>query len=880
MTWAGFLKDYQSGPPPLFSESFLRRWADEPWEPNKDDRRAAGKLHTQITSRITTQQLGYLEGVEKTALESLHALFEITRAIEDEFPSCRHFEAVAWDVLNTHVRPFTAKWHRESECGVLAALDATDEFRAQLARLQPVLRRFDELLMHLRDRKPPPRATEEASDRQNIIEDEMGSPLRWGIPTRYSGIDSETAEAINQAEREAIVARRQHYKINTAKPHAIGLALSGGGIRSATFSLGVLAALARRGVLAQLDYLSTVSGGGYLGSFLSTFLNFLGAGPIGLGAQELPFLREAGEAAALRHIRHHNKYLATGSAWQQVKMISAQLFGMIMNGLAIAYVVTFTVVLERSFRSFGLERLPGIAIEFSIGTLVLGAFAALLAARFRGKEQFDADMLVAFPATLLVAMLAWNGIQEVHAWYHRTWGEQWGWSLWGRKTWLAVVGAIPLITSALSGVIGKFLLKRTGILLVLLSALAAPVFLFGMYLTIYEWAGGSNLVLPVIGTLTRFEAAAAIVITGSLVYFLLLDINFTSPHRHYRRKLAEAYLIQPQDRLGAADPFKNAVTIRLSELGITLHRGPYHLLNCALNVPGSNNPAMQGRLTDFFLFSPKYCGSPLIGYRPTEEWEKSDSHLYLGTAMAISGAAAAPQMGLGTIRRFSFWLALLNVRLGYWLRKPQATSRRWGPPGLLCLLREMLGTMDEKLPWLHVSDGGHIENLGVYELLRRRCKYIIAIDGEQDPKMTFHALTTLQRLAAIDLGIRIDINLDDLRLNQQGLSRSHFRFCRIVYPNVPGSEGTYGYLLYVKLSLTGNEGEFIRRYRLDEPIFPHHSTADQFFTEAQFEAYRSLGEHIGDKLFLPAIVGDLANSETVAIEEWFCTLGINLLERP
>ena len=247
--------------------------------------------------------------------------------------------------------------------------------------------------------------------------------------------------------------------------------------------------------------------------------------------------------------------------------------------------------------------------------------------------------------------------------------------------------------------------------------------------------------------------------------------------------------------------------------------------------------------------------------------------------MAISGAAAAPQMGLATIKGLSFWLALLNIRLGYWLRKPATNSWVSGPPGLRCLLREMLGTMDEKLSWLNVSDGGHIENLGVYELLRRRCKYIIAIDGEHDPKMTFHALTTIQRLAAIDLGVRIDINLDDLRLNPLGLSRSHFRFCRIRYPkNGRESEDLFGYLLYVKLSLTGNEGEFIRRYRLDEPAFPHHSTADQFFTEAQFEAYRSLGEHIGDKFFLRAIVGELADAKTIKVEDWFRELGENLLE--
>ena len=115
--------------------------------------------------------------------------------------------------------------------------------------------------------------------------------------------------------------------------------------------------------------------------------------------------------------------------------------------------------------------------------------------------------------------------------------------------------------------------------------------------------------------------------------------------------------------------------------------------------------------------------------------------------------------------------------------------------------------------------------------------------------MTFAGLTTLQRLAAIDLGVTIDIGVDELRLGRKGLSHSHFTFCRINYPN--GSrDGTvsHGYLIYLKLSLTGNEGEFIRRYRLDEPDFPHHSTADQFFTESQFESYRMLSSHIMEKI--------------------------------
>jgi hypothetical protein len=82
----------------------------------------------------------------------------------------------------------------------------------------------------------------------------------------------------------------------------------------------------------------------------------------------------------------------------------------------------------------------------------------------------------------------------------------------------------------------------------------------------------------------------------------------------------------------------------------------------------------------------------------------------------------------------------------------------------------------------------------------------------------------------------------------------------------------------LKLSLTGNEGEFIRRYRFDDPVFPHQSTADQFFSETQFEAYRALGEHVGDKLFLKAIVGEeMTEDKNVEVEKWFSALGQSLL---
>lgn len=861
-TWSQFLASYDG----LIENQFIARWGSEIWHPTEDDSKAAAKLHMQAASRIATQRLGYLDGVEKSALDSIYALFELTRKICDTYPLARHFEALAWHVLNTRVRPFTAKWHRESERGTLRGLDTTDEFRAELSALQSVLLRFSDLLLHLRDGgPPPPRPDATVSDRELAVAEEMSHPLPWGIPSPLGGIDPAAAAAMNAAEKSAIRARRMHYHLDPEKPHAVALALSGGGIRSATFALGVLVALSRRGILPQFDYLSTVSGGGYIGSFLTAFLNSPAPG-IGLRANELPFRRDQGEAAALRHIRHHGKYLAAGSLWGRVKMIFAQLYGMLLNGLGIVFLCAAAVLIERFLR--WLPLLEGIWKPVTFWVTILLIAVGLVSPRLlraNAKRQGWVDTALASVGLLLLALLAWKGLGFSHSLLGR--------GLSGRlhldkQTLLVILGGIPVVASAFPSLTGK-LFKRTGIVLVLLAAIAAPLFFFVLYLTLYHWSE-SPAVIHEPG-ITRLHILMVVTVVLAVVNFWLLNINFTSPHRHYRNKLAEAYVIQQADDGKTNKP----VAVPLSGIGSKAARGPYHLLNGALNVPGSANPAMQGRLTDFFLFSPAYCGSPLTGYQPTRDWEAVDPHLDLGTAMAISGAAAAPQMGLGTQKNLTFWLALLNIRLGYWLRVPGRSAKRFGgSPGLWYLLKEMLGTMDERLPWLNVSDGGHIENLGVYELLRRRCKFIVAVDGEQDERMTFAGLTTLQRLAKIDLEVTIDIDLDDLRIDDKGLSRSHFRYCRVTYP-----DGSIGYLLYLKLSLTGNEGEFLRRYRLDEPAFPHHSTADQLFSETQFEAYRSLGEHVGDKLFLRALVGEeLAKSESVQVEEWFGELGRRLLD--
>lgn len=146
--------------------------------------------------------------------------------------------------------------------------------------------------------------------------------------------------------------------------------------------------------------------------------------------------------------------------------------------------------------------------------------------------------------------------------------------------------------------------------------------------------------------------------------------------------------------------------------------------------------------------------------------------------------------------------------------------------------------------FVNVSDGGHIENLGVYSLLERRCALIIAVDGEADPHMAFPSLIRLLRYARIDLGITIDIDVARIRALAEGYHGAHWTVGRIDY-----GDGETGVLCYLKLSLTGDERLDVLAYQAGSPAFPHESTAEQFFSEEQFEAYRALGYHIGRRVF-------------------------------
>jgi hypothetical protein len=298
-----------------------------------------------------------------------------------------------------------------------------------------------------------------------------------------------------------------------------------------------------------------------------------------------------------------------------------------------------------------------------------------------------------------------------------------------------------------------------------------------------------------------------------------------------------------------------------------------------VNLPSSTDRALRERRSDFFLFSKSWCGAPSIGYHRTTSWKADHAPVDIATAMAISGAAVSSYMGLESIPGLTALLTFLNVRLGFWIRRPD-THSFVDAPGFACLLREMTGVaMSENQAWINLSDGGHIENMGVYELLRRRCKYIISVDGEADPQSTFQGHLTLVRHAMIDFGIRIEPDLNSLRPDiTSRFSQTHFMLCRVSYPESESGDkpAGVGFILYMKLSLTGNEIEVIKRYRALHPDFPHQSTLDQFFDEEQFEVYRQLGVHVAEGLFAHALIN--SDQRPATIPQWFKKLAANLLE--
>ncbi|GLR84413.1 hypothetical protein [Bradyrhizobium iriomotense] len=398
------------------------------------------------------------------------------------------------------------------------------------------------------------------------------------------------------------------------------------------------------------------------------------------------------------------------------------------------------------------------------------------------------------------------------------------------------------------------------ILIILLSILLDKALLRRSFVEALEL---STSVWPIIGWLALGAA-----ITGGIGTLAsnFVNINRFSLHAVYRNRLVRCYLGASRrsripDRFTGFDESDNPAAHTLWPPQAADDRntfGLFHVVNIALNVVDTKRLAWQERKAESFTVSPLHCGSAYKGFRLSSEYGGSDG-LTLGTAMAISGAAVSPNMGYHSSPTITLLLALFNVRLGWWLGNPgpegEQSYKTEGPAvAIKPLVGEAFGLTTDDRPYVYLSDGGHFENLGLYEMVRRRCRFIVVVDAGCDPGFTFEDLGNAVRKIYIDLGIRIDFDfLESIRnrpkgqlTEEQRLAIPYYRIGVIDYESADGWEDGCGngIILYIKPAYHGTEGAGIVSYANGHPTFPHETTTDQWFTESQFESYRSLGLEI------------------------------------
>lgn len=741
-------------------------------------------------------------------------------------------------------------------------------------------------------------------------------------------VDYLGAKDVVEREFEYIHQRREHYDIHVPREsppihkevqqargeggHAVrpedltGIALSGGGIRSATFSLGVLQALAEKGVLKRFDYLSTVSGGGYIGSALTWLLHREWKDKkdrpvkMGLDKDDLPFgthwrsvdggVRTGGhqpyKKAILHFMRQHADYLRPGHGITLGSLIAVVLRG---SFISLSVYLPVLILLFALFHHFGLYEpmswswLAGFPPFFILAAAMGAAFmlasilySLLMLLLLRAKEmRYKLRRLFESGAKwflyLALVFIILGGLQYIGDGVNKlsrllapgSAEKEWF------ATFLGTVSTLVGIASGLS-VFAKSETRKKGWLSAgALAAIASFLLLFGLLLLAYQVAGGLvHFSYPGLGLFAAVAAFFAALLVGAMT-----NLNYISIHRYYRDRLMETFVPDVTEviQVEGADPAASDIADRipLHEMcSVEYPRAPYHIINANIIVEESRIPKFKGRGGDNFILSPRYCGSNATGWRCTEEYMKG--YMALPTAMAISGAAVNPGAGCGgegVTRQplLSMLMTFLNIRLGYSAPHPDPERQPWLPwhpnflyPGLRDLF--MRQKITEKSRFVQLSDGGHFENLGLYELLRRRLKLIIVCDGAADPGYTFSDLANAIEKAWVDFGTIVHVDGQQLQAltprpdedhtpdkndkadpRAQKFAQKGYLIAHIDYEAEKGSDESKGLLIYLPTTFIHGLSADLYGYRKTHPEFPDEPTSDQFFDEKQFEAYRELG---------------------------------------
>jgi hypothetical protein len=395
----------------------------------------------------------------------------------------------------------------------------------------------------------------------------------------------------------------------------------------------------------------------------------------------------------------------------------------------------------------------------------------------------------------------------------------------------------------------------------------------------------------------------------------VVNLNHFSMHGVYRNRLVRAFLgpardlkerqadrftdFDPRDNIRMADTFPATGARIAEEPEIGHKRRPprlFPVINVTLNRTSGKDTARAERKGAPFTITPFHCGSPCLrsrphlpkpdgAYVPTAQYASGKERdrgahdkrngISLGTAMAISGAAVSPDMGYSSSPFTAFLMTLFNVRLGAWLPNPGCESgkprqdetaeetakraarlgdlmKRSGPRDAIpTMLQELTGQSDEDGDYIYLSDGGHFDDLGLYEMLRRRNRLIVVVDAGADPKYACFDLGRILGLAAIDLGVRVSFT-PPIVAGQKNLSPAGACATIEYAPTEQDQDPKPGTLIYLKPWRPKTLPIELQAYYKSQPEFPHTSTADQFFTESDFEAYRRLGEVLANDMLREA----------------------------
>lgn len=677
----------------------------------------------------------------------------------------------------------------------------------------------------------------------------------------------------------------------------IGLALSGGGIRSSTLNLGIIQVLQRVGLFQCIDYLSTVSGGGYVGSSISTnYAEAKGSDPPkSLSLEEkrkkaesrFPFRHERStpEPVGFLQLRDYSSFLVPRGFIDYLKLPVQLIRGVVVNILVLLPWIILLAWLSSLLMIVGPNRVAwawNVTIADSwIGqpfplTVRLVLLFLLLAVVFpiarrlellSGRRPMMRRFRTWYENTMVFVLILAIGMAVV---------ELQPVAVNGLNQWIDAMSASVGAAAGILATLGykfaqqiKHVLGRWALYIVASIGVLA-FWLFYVLLTSWflfpdqpSWWPPEPFAAPLILLLP-------IAIVFLIWSFTLVSANALSMHDFYRDRLCRAFLFSVNEQGNAVDA---CVDPKLTELSEAI--GPLHLVNTALNTRELPERFRKGRHSEPFFLSSLYSGSRVTGYCLTKKLEEKQQDLSLSSAVATSGAAVSSSMGVYTNSALRFILSVLNIRLGYWIlnpmyldperRTPMMRVGRLFSVGVGRFFQELLGLITYRTSYVYLSDGGHIENLGVYELVRRRCRLIIVGDGECDPDYTFQGLADALRLIRVDFGINIEMDgLDEIRNGRQQFARG-----TIEYP-----DGRLGYIIYLKSSMLGDdmvqatisteayvtsalradnrrfdELGYIAHYKAKHPAFPQESTRDQCFNETQFEVYRALGYLIADRAF-------------------------------